>query len=82
MIGVAALAILAAFFAYFADHQRGRAETEAETAKQTTNFMVGLFNVADPSEARGNSITAREIMDKGAARIGKELTRSRQYRRR
>ena len=27
-----------------------------------------------PSEARGNSITAREIMDKGAARIDKELT--------
>ena len=74
VIGVAALAIMAAFFAYFADHQRGRAETEAETAKQTTNFMVGLFNVADPSEARGNSITAREIMDKGAARIDKELT--------
>ena len=81
VIGVAALAILAAFFAYFADHQRGlanqarrSAETEAETAKQTTNFMVGLFNVADPSEARGNSITAREIMDKGAARIDKELT--------
>jgi tetratricopeptide (TPR) repeat protein len=74
VIGVAALAIMAAFFAYFADHQRGRAQIEAETAKQTTNFMVGLFNVADPSEARGNSITAREIMDKGAARIGKELT--------
>jgi tetratricopeptide (TPR) repeat protein len=74
VIGVASLAILAAFFAYFADHQRGRAQIEAETAKQTTNFMVGLFNVADPSEARGNSITAREIMDKGAARIGKELT--------
>jgi tetratricopeptide (TPR) repeat protein len=81
VIGIAALAILAAFFAYFADHQRGlanqarrSAETEAETAKQTTKFMVGLFNVADPSEARGNSITAREIMDQGAARIDKELT--------
>jgi tetratricopeptide (TPR) repeat protein len=81
VIGVATLAILAAFFAYFADHQRGlanqarrSAETEAETAKQTTSFMVGLFNVADPSEARGNSITAREIMDKGAERIDRELT--------
>lgn len=81
VVGIAALAILAAFFAYFADHQRSlanqarrSAETEAETAKQTTNFMIGLFNVSDPSEARGNSITAREIMDKGAARIDKELT--------
>ena len=67
--------------AFFANQQRDlanqartRAEIEAETAKQTTNFMVGLFNVSDPSEARGNSITAREIMDKGAARIDKELT--------
>jgi tetratricopeptide (TPR) repeat protein len=80
VIGIAALAILAGFFAYFADHQRGlanqarrSAETEAETAKQTTNFMIDLFNVADPSEARGNTITAREIMDKGALRIDTEL---------
>ena len=72
------MAVLSAFFADqqrdLANEARTRAEVEAETAKQTTNFMVGLFNVADPSEARGNSITAREIMDKGAARIDKELT--------
>ncbi len=81
VIGVATLALLAAVAAYFANQQRyaanearRSAEIEAETAKQTTNFMVGLFNVADPSEARGNTITAREIMDKGAARIDKELT--------
>ena len=80
VIGVAALAIVAIVSAYFADHQRDMAnqarrsaEIEAETAKQTTNFMVGLFNVSDPSEARGNTITAREIMDKGAARIDSEL---------
>ena len=78
---VAALAVIAGLSAFFANHQRDaanqarkRAEIEAETAKQTTDFMVGLFNVADPSEARGNSITAREIMDKGATRINKELT--------
>jgi len=35
--------------------------------------MVDLFKVSDPSEALGNSITAREILDKGAARIDKEL---------
>ncbi|NNE59268.1 MAG: tetratricopeptide repeat protein, partial [Woeseia sp.] len=81
---VAALAVLgvvAAMSAYFATQQRDlanqartRAEVEAETAKQTTEFMVNLFSVSDPSEARGNTITAREIMDKGAERIGKELT--------
>ena len=35
--------------------------------------MVRLFEVSDPSEARGNTITAREIMDQGAERIQKEL---------
>lgn len=78
---VATLAVLAGVSAYFATQQRDlanearhRAEIEAETAKQTTNFMVGLFSVADPGEARGNTITAREIMDKGAAGIDQALT--------
>ena len=57
-----------------ADQSRVQAEIEAETAKQTTEFMVGLFEVSDPSEALGNSITAREIMDQGADRIETELT--------
>ena len=56
-----------------AERQRVRAESEAETARQTTRFMLDLFKVSDPSEALGNSITAREILDKGAARIDREL---------
>ena len=56
-----------------AQRERARAEAEAETAQQTTRFMVDLFKVSDPSEALGNKITAREILDKGAARIDKEL---------
>ncbi len=77
---VTVLAVIATFSAYQATQQRdlanqarSRAEVEAETAKQTTDFMVDLFNVADPGEARGNSVTAREIMDKGASRIEQEL---------
>ena len=66
-----------AFTAYLArieaEQQRQIAETEAETARQTTQFMVGMFEVADPSEALGNSITVREILDKGAERIDGEL---------
>ncbi len=49
------------------------AETEAETASQITRFIVDLFNIFDPSEGVGSTITAREILDKGAARIEKEL---------
>jgi tetratricopeptide (TPR) repeat protein len=57
-----------------AERQKSRAQAEAETARQTTRFMVDLFKVSDPSEALGNTITAREILDKGAARINSELT--------
>jgi non-specific serine/threonine protein kinase/serine/threonine-protein kinase len=45
------------------------AKTEAETARQVSDFMVGLFDVSDPSEARGNTITAREILDRGVQKI-------------
>lgn len=75
MLGI--VAVLSAYFATaqrdLANQARAQAEVEAETAKQTTEFMVGLFEVSDPSEALGNSITAREIMDNGAARIETEL---------
>ena len=46
---------------------------EAVTAKQVSDFLVGLFNVSNPSESRGNTVTAREILDKGAEKIEKEL---------
>ncbi len=50
-----------------------RAKTEAETARRVSEFLVGLFEVSDPGRSRGNTITAREILDKGAARITTEL---------
>src|SRR4029077_20824329 len=49
------------------------ARREAQTAQRTAEFMVDLFEVSDPSEARGNTITAREILDRGAGRIRTEL---------
>lgn len=67
------LAVTAYMARLEAEEQRNRAQIEAETAKQTTDFMVGLFSVSDPSEALGNTITAREILDKGAVRIDTEL---------
>ena len=45
------------------------ARTEAETSRQISEFMVGLFEVSDPSEAQGNTITARQILDQGVRKI-------------
>lgn len=50
-----------------------RANREAATAHQVSEFLVSVFNVSDPGEARGNSITAREVLDNGFERIHREL---------
>lgn len=50
------------------------AEREAETASQVSRFLTDLFQISNPGEARGNSVTARELLDRGAARIELELT--------
>jgi non-specific serine/threonine protein kinase/serine/threonine-protein kinase len=49
------------------------ARQDAATAREVSQFVVRLFEVSDPSEARGNSITARELLDRGAATIEQEL---------
>lgn len=69
-IGLATTAVIAR---NEADRQRLRAEQEAQTAQQTAEFMIGLFQVSDPGEARGRTITAREILVKGADSIETEL---------
>jgi len=60
--------------------ERDRANTEAATARQVQEFMVGLFEVADSGENRGHSITAREVLSTGADRIRTELTDQPQVR--
>jgi eukaryotic-like serine/threonine-protein kinase len=53
--------------------ERDAAVTERRTADETVSFFLDLFRLADPGETRGNAITAREILDKGAERIRTEL---------
>jgi serine/threonine protein kinase/tetratricopeptide (TPR) repeat protein len=80
-VGVAAVAVLllvgfAVVMAMQAGRiasERDRANAEAETARQVADFLVGLFEVADPTGTRGNSITARELLDEGSARMTREL---------
>jgi serine/threonine protein kinase/tetratricopeptide (TPR) repeat protein len=46
-----------------------QARTDAATAQQTARFMIDLFAVSDPGEARGRTVSAREILDRGAKQI-------------
>jgi tetratricopeptide (TPR) repeat protein len=56
-----------------AENQRALAVQKSLTAERTSKFIVSLFAVADPSEARGNSITAREVLDRGVRQIDESL---------
>ncbi len=46
-----------------------RITRERDRANRITDFMTSMFKVSDPSEARGNSVTAREILDKSSKEI-------------
>ncbi|HYN23049.1 MAG TPA: tetratricopeptide repeat protein [Thermoanaerobaculia bacterium] len=50
-----------------------RANREAETSSRISEFLVGLFELSEPNASAGNTITAREILDRGVVRIRSEL---------
>jgi non-specific serine/threonine protein kinase/serine/threonine-protein kinase len=55
--------------------ERDRANRERDRATRITDFMTGMFTVSDPSEQRGNSVTAREILDKASKNVETEMAK-------
>ena len=53
--------------------ERDRARAEAAKSEEVSAFLIDLFKVSDPSEAQGTTTTARELLDRGAARIETDL---------
>ncbi len=49
--------------------ERDTAQQERDAAEQVASFLVDMFEVADPGESRGATVTARELLDRGAERI-------------
>ena len=52
-----------------------RTATERDRARQTASLLAELFEIADPGERRGSSITARELLDQGTDRVLHHLDR-------
>jgi tetratricopeptide (TPR) repeat protein len=67
------LAMLLAAFSVATAVQARRVARERDKAERLATFMVDLFKVSDPREARGDTITAREVLDKGADKIRRDL---------
>ena len=64
-----AMLLLLIAFAVMQTIQLRRITRERDRADRVTKFMTGMFKVSNPSEARGNDIRAREILDKAAKDI-------------
>jgi serine/threonine protein kinase len=71
----ASLVILLAAFAVNQAVQLRRITRERDRADRVTDFMSGMFRISDPSEARGNAVTAREILDKASKEIDSGLSK-------
>lgn len=66
--------LLLAAFAVVQTVQLRRITRERDRADRITAFMTGIFQVPNPGEARGNMVTARELLDKGTKEIGAGLS--------
>ncbi len=54
-------------------HERDQARIERDRAEQVVGFMQKIFEVSDPAEAKGEELSAREILDRGAERVALDL---------
>jgi eukaryotic-like serine/threonine-protein kinase len=56
-----------------AARERDHARVEAERAEKVKDFLIGLFKASDPERSKGETITARELLERGTDRIENEL---------
>jgi eukaryotic-like serine/threonine-protein kinase len=76
-LGVAAataVVVLLVAFAVTEAVELRRITRERNRADRIAQYMMGMFQVPDPSEARGNTITAREILDQSSKSIESSLS--------
>src|SRR5262245_17288672 len=73
-VSVAAVAAVAlVVFAAMMAVQARRIARERDRAERVSSFLVDLFRVSSPGQSRGKEMTAREMLDRGADKIDKEL---------
>lgn len=53
--------------------QRDLARQEARKTEEVANQLIDLFTISDANEARSDTVTARQILEAGIARVHKEL---------
>ena len=54
--------------------ERNRASTEAANAAAALDFLVATFGSSDPNVTKGDTITAKEVLDRGAERLSTDTS--------
>ncbi|MDZ7720223.1 MAG: serine/threonine-protein kinase [Balneolaceae bacterium] len=82
-IGIAASAVIALLVISFAsvtyiqskaiEERAIEAENERDRAEEVSRFLIDLFESVDPSEAQDQSLSAVELLHRGAGRVETEL---------
>ncbi|HSG08198.1 MAG TPA: serine/threonine-protein kinase [Longimicrobiales bacterium] len=72
--GIAATALVGLVgFAAAMGWQARRISVERQRAEWVSSFLLGLFLAPDPDQARGRTVTAKDLLDRGARQIETEL---------
>jgi eukaryotic-like serine/threonine-protein kinase len=70
---VAGFVLLLTAFSVLTVSQARRIADERDRAEHVSAFLASVFSAANPVEAQGDTLTALELLDRGAARIDAEL---------
>jgi len=73
LVALTSAVVVTTWQARVAREAQGRAEVQRARAEEVASFMQQVFKVSDPYETLGATVTAREILDRSAARIRREL---------
>src|SRR5699024_4624744 len=61
------------YHVYQLNQERNAARLEAEKAEQVTDFLIGIFQNADPWKQPKSDLTAKEILDQSSVYLEKEI---------
>ncbi len=79
-ISLVGFAMTMALHAKRMSEQRDLAAIARDRAEQVSSFLVNIFSAADPYQAQGKEITAKELLERGADRIRNDLTQQPEVR--
>lgn len=68
-----ALTLAGVTFTWHALNSAREARLQAQVARRTTDFLVSVFALSDPTQSDGTGFSARDVLDRGRDRVNQEL---------